>query len=147
MTTEERLQKLEQELAKSKRRTRCMMGGVTLSVLCALTIAATPGDRRVITAHTFNVVDDNGKIRASLEVAEGGPLLLMQDDNGMPRVVLSAFKDGPNLTTQDTNGIIRTSLGLNEKFGPMLRVSDAEGETIWMVPQRGTHAKALKPPR
>ena len=79
MTTEERLGKLERELAAAQRRNRWMLGGISLLILGCLTIAATPGGNRTIRAKEFILEDANGKTRASLNMLENLPRLCLAD--------------------------------------------------------------------
>ena len=62
MTTEERLERLERQLKASKRRNRWVMGSGALLLIGCLTIAATPGNNRVIRASRFVLEDENGKL-------------------------------------------------------------------------------------
>ena len=79
MTTEERLKKLERDLAATQRRNRWMLGGISLLILGCLTIAATPGGNRTIRAKEFILEDANGKTRASLNMLENLPRLCLAD--------------------------------------------------------------------
>ena len=88
MTTEERLEKIEQELKEtkagltaSKRLNRWMLGSGALLILGCLTIAATPGNYRTIRANTFILEDANGKTRAAMAALKDGPWLGILDAN------------------------------------------------------------------
>ena len=83
MTTEERLEKLEQELARANRRNRWLMAVVVLAVVGAwigLDMYAdhsrrpSPGSRhlpKVIRANEFILEDVDGKTRAGLACGQG----------------------------------------------------------------------------
>jgi len=94
MTTEERLEKLECELARAKRHNRVLLAaaGVGLGVWIAAgtfgpAMAGAPGGAAAIKevrASRFVVVDKNGKDRAWLSVDSEGTALFFVDENGMP---------------------------------------------------------------
>ncbi|MFA5107880.1 MAG: hypothetical protein WC497_06215 [Patescibacteria group bacterium] len=129
MTTEERLEKLERELTATQRRNRWTLGCGAVLILGCLTIAATPGDNRIIRANSFILEDENGKTRASLSMGKdrGGPGLAMYDENGKTRAVLDVSKNGPALNMQDENGNLRASMGVG-KDGPLMVIWDGNGK-------------------
>ena len=104
MTTEERLEIVEQELAVAKRRICWMLGGGALLILGCLTIAATPGNNRTIRANRFIVEDANGRARAMMSVDKDESALTMRDANGKLRVMMNVDKIGPGLVMLDANG-------------------------------------------
>lgn len=80
MTTEQRLENIEKELARAKRLNRLLLAVVLLAV-----VAMSAGISRredVVRAKGFIVVDENGKIRATLVMLREGPLLGLFDENG-----------------------------------------------------------------
>ena len=79
MTTEQRLERLERQLAEMK--------------------AA-----RVIRAGKLVLEDEKGEIRAALFMGDVGPALALFDDNGEIRARLTVTKDGPRLGLCDENG-------------------------------------------
>jgi hypothetical protein len=113
MTIEERLEKLEQELALLKK-------------------ASAPRSR-AISANTFLVVDQKGKTRGALTMIEDRVGLVLFDTNGKPRVRLAVRKEGPMLRLQDENGNPRAMLTVF-KNGPGLQLMDEKGEVIWKAP-------------
>lgn len=132
MTTEKRLEKLEQELTNAKRRIRWIIGSVTILVLGCLTIAATPRDSRTIRANQFVLEDVNGITLATLGLQGNEPVLsfgdmkgkfrsmlsadtlFMSDKNGKLRVSVKIDNDGPKLALHDESGKARTELSVNE---------------------------------
>ena len=139
-TTEERLEKLEWELAAAKHRNRWLLWGgafVALLVLSCLTIAvirrpamsATPGDNRIIRANSFILEDENGKPRASLDVVNDGPVLLMFDENVKTRVQMDVFKNEPRLSMTDESDKNSAQIQMHvDKDGPALGIVDENGK-------------------
>jgi hypothetical protein len=99
MTTEERLEKLEMELARVKE-----------------------GRENIVTANAFSLVDKSGNRRASLSVFTGAPTLNLADENGKLRASLAVLKNGPSLDLFDENHKARAGL-LVGKDGPALTCS------------------------
>ncbi len=127
MTTEERLERLENKLAVAKRINRWILGGGILLILACLTIAATPEDNKIIRANCLILEDANGKIRAELNVNKDGPRLAMTDANGKIRAQMAVGKNGPRLVMKDANGKTSAELTVNNN-GAMLVMKDANGK-------------------
>ena len=123
MTIEERLEKLEQELARAKRRNRHLLVFALVAAGVAVLAAAwigTPGKvlaengakaPNVVRANGFILEDADGKSRATLVASKDGPALRLFDENGKVRATLTALKDGPGLCLFDENGKFRATLG------------------------------------
>lgn len=116
MTTEERLEKLERELAASKRRNR-RLWIVLVAILggCALAWTFTKGigtawaqaeakGEKVIRANRFVLEDGQGRERGKLEMTVDGPALRLSDEKGNTRAVLSIFENEPGLKLWDEKG-------------------------------------------
>ena len=103
MTIEERLEKLEIELAR-------MTAGIA-------------SREDVVNAKKFNLLDDNGKTRASLSATELGTALTLRDENNQPRASLSVTELETALTLRDENNQPRAKLALS-KNGPELALCD-----------------------
>ena len=141
MTTEERLAKVEQELAHVKRRSRWLLGGVALALGVGLvawafgpdkTLAqAASGAVKEVRANAFYLVDGTGKERASLAVTTGGPGLILWDAAGKPRAFLgmppSAAGSATGLWLYDAAGKQRAACGVTAD-GPGLTLLDATGK-------------------
>ena len=119
MTTDERLENLERELTRAKRRNRWLVVGLAVvGVALAWTItkstsgtqtreaAKEPKNAQVIRATAFVLVDDEGRERGKLEMGENGPSLDLYDETGKTRAMLAAGKDlaGSALCLYDDKG-------------------------------------------
>jgi hypothetical protein len=138
MNTEERLESLEREVARAKRRNRWVLAAVGLGALAWAMMGAAPASGpspqavpvgksgpaadkiadpqpgpvgpKVIRANKFIVEDADGKERATLDVIKNMPLLCLYDENGGLRVQLFASKVGPAMILVDENGGLRAEL-------------------------------------
>jgi len=140
MTIEERVEKVEMELARAKRRNRLLLAVVLLALVLLAVGATTPGigtlttsgaiggRENVVEANRFILVDVNNKTRATLSVGEDGPWLDLRDENGIPRIRLTVSKEGPGLVLRDENGQPRAFLAAL-KDGSALDLSDKNGKT------------------
>jgi hypothetical protein len=130
MTTEERFEKLERELAITTgalRRNRQLMAAGALAILGCLTMAAVR-DTQVIRAEKFIVTDDLGHERALLGMYKGVPALVLDDETGNNRVLVTSTGDGPDIAMSDENGKARVELTVT-KDRPVLRFRD-ENERV-----------------
>ena len=110
MTMEQRMQKLERELAD-------LRAGMAE---CLRT-------RRVV------VEDNAGKTRAELDVGNEGPALVLLDEKGNRCAALGVTKKGPALFWTDKSGTVRVWLTVAQE-GPMLKLWDEKGNHIWSAP-------------
>ena len=149
MTTEERLETLEKELTRAKRRNRRLLAVVGLAAGAFALVWIVPGTDTaravagagtanrveaqgsgvpaVIHAGQFVLVDASDKRRAALGVSTIGPALYLFDENGKTRVKLVVATDGPSLTLLDENGKQRAQLGVF-KHRPGLTLLDENGK-------------------
>jgi hypothetical protein len=138
MTIEERLENMEQELGRVKRRNHKLLGAI-LVLLGGLVAAGvfkttvTPaqaqgvGTAQEIRAKSIVLEDESGKPRAVLGADKDGPRLELRDENGKNCAVLSALKDGPALGLYDEKGVRRAGMAVG-KDGPMLELWDEKGQ-------------------
>jgi hypothetical protein len=139
MITEERLEKLEQELARVNRRNRWLLTVVVLAIV-GLSLASTwtkttaiaqaqgaEAAPKVIRANKVILEDENGKPRAELSVDKDGPALRLFDENGKGCAGLSIYKDTPSLFLRDKKDQLRADLALS-KNGPTLNLFDENGK-------------------
>jgi hypothetical protein len=136
MTIEERLESMEREVGRIKRRNRWLLGAILLLVggLVAAGVFKTmitpvqaqgAGTAKVIRAEAFVVEDENGKDRIMLNVTKDGPILALFDEKGKVRAGLGVAKTGLWLWLYDEKGASkpRAALGISP-FGPGLTLYD-----------------------
>jgi len=122
MTIEERLEKIEK---KVKRNNLILLAVVLLAVL-AMTVGAN-SHKKVIEASAFNLIDENGKIRARLCMLKEGPVLRLYDEYENPRAAMGVAKEGPVLSLADEKGEVRAGLNASKR-GPALGLYDENGK-------------------
>ena len=143
MTTEERVEKLEKDLARVAsalvHRTADGRVGrgllvICVAIACVLAGALAPARTRaqaaggkVVRATGFVLVDEKGRTRASLLVTEDGPGLLLQDEKGETRFFLHVGELGPGLTLFDEKGEGRAFLDVLKRV-PGLTLFDEMGK-------------------
>jgi hypothetical protein len=139
MTAEERLEKLERELGRAKRRSRWLLAALGLGLgafgLAWIFARAAPtlqaqvgaGAERVVHANRFVLEDAAGREVAVLEIGPDGPVLRLRDAAGMPRAVVGMTADGPALGLLDENGKVRAGLRVGAD-GSGLGLFDANGK-------------------
>ena len=134
MTTDERMKKMEGQLARVRWINCCLIACIVLS-FGVFFISKTFGPKTVwaqagvkeIRANSFVLEDENGKTRVLLSSPKEGPVLGMLDENGQARVGLSVYKNGPVLKLYDENGKSRAWLSV-DKDGPALGLGDENGK-------------------
>jgi hypothetical protein len=132
MTTEERLETLEKELAREKRRARWLLALVALVVGVGVFCAST-GTAKEIRASKFTLLDQNGKDRAILAVDETEPGLIFFDEQGKPRARLVVKEKGPEFSFLDQQGTTRVRLSMLSTDGPELVLRDEQDELQFML--------------
>ena len=152
MDTEERLEKLERELARAKRLVAVLaLIAVGLSLSCVLPRTGA----KSIHANQFVLEDEHGTPRAGLRMGKDGPGLILLDENGNRRAELCALKGASALTLFDENEKMRVGLTVDKdgsalvlcdengnhrvglvvgKDGPAQGLFDEKGKRIWHAP-------------
>jgi len=142
MSTDERIEKMERQLARMRLFNRCLIACIVLSLgvwfiektFTAETAWAGPGVKE-IRANRFILEDDEGTVRARLTVDAGGPALSLLDKNGKSRAVLSVDKNGSGLRLRDENSKPLAALSMDKDGSrPGLVLCDENGKEIWSVP-------------
>ncbi|NSW76063.1 MAG: hypothetical protein HPY68_04680 [Candidatus Atribacteria bacterium] len=131
MTNEERLERLEREVRQNQKMIRWLM--ITLGVCVGVWLATVmfPPQGLVardvaemIQARTFVVVDEEGRPRITLGVAENIPMLTILDEEERTRIGLGMSAKGwPSLIMLDEKEKTCVLLGISE-----LKMFDAEGD-------------------
>ena len=138
MTIEERLENMEREVGRQKRRNRWLLGAilVLLGGLVAAGVfktmippvqAQVAGTAKQIRVRSIEIEDEKGALRAALGVSKDVLGLLLMDENGKVRAVLGVEKDVPVLRLWDEKGAFRAALGV-AKDGPRLSLYDANSK-------------------
>ena len=139
MTTEERLQKVERELERTKHLARFLVGIISLcfgtgAFFWASDTVSSKGQAsgepvKEIRASRFVLEDENGNMRAALGINNSQPTFVMTDEDGIDRIGLVVTKDGSGgLVLKDKNRNARAGLFNVNKFGPSLMLNNESGE-------------------
>jgi hypothetical protein len=130
MSTDERMQKIEGQLARVRWFNRCLIACIVLSLgVWFISKTFTPETAwaqsgvKEIRANRFTLEDENGKPRAVLSVSKDGQGLLLYNEMGKNRAGLVVTKEGPMLMLNDGNGQLRARLAVLED-GAGLRLFD-----------------------
>ena len=126
MTTEERLESLERDFVRAKRRNRWVLAAVGLGALAWTVMGAArtpslelgPGVPKVIRANCFVLEETNGRTRAVLFVGKEGPQLVLYDEKGKVRAELYVLRNKPALRLWSEDGKVRALLGAGEVREP-----------------------------
>jgi hypothetical protein len=113
---------------------------ILLVVLLLFSTAFKPDVVPVLRGHAFELVDDNGKVRAEIKLLPAEPTLKMPDgtvgypetvlfrlidSNGGPNVKISAMDDGSGLVLGSESGYIQI---LSRSEEPILRLKKNDGK-------------------
>jgi hypothetical protein len=119
-----RLQKLERD---NRRLKGFALAALVLAAALA-TIYATQPVPQTITAHRFDVVDDSGKVRASMAIVSGGSAIGLTDAQGNARalMILDPVK-GASVLLGDAADKLRTTLNVTPEGESSIALSDPQG--------------------
>ena len=127
MTVEERLEKVERELAQAKRLLRPLVVVGAIAVACLIVLRAVWPDLLLthaeVRARSFVLVDEKGQTCASLSANILGSELELFDTKGQPGAALSASSFGSKLELFDKRGHLSASLKTSVA-GPVLKLLD-----------------------
>ena len=139
MTSDERIEKIERQLAHVRWFNRALIACIVLSLGLWFILRAfgpVTAWARALQAGSFALVDENGKQCGVLgHVGDKGPSLMLMDENGGIHAMLGQTADGLGLEFWDENRVLRVSLTVN-KNGPILLLLDENGKPIWSAPER-----------
>jgi hypothetical protein len=148
MTIEERLENIERELGRVKRRNRWLLGAILLLVgglvaawafKTTVTTAQAQGAGAVkeVRANSFVLEDENGKGRAILFTLQDETDLLLWGGNGKSYARLNVTKDGPKMALYDESGKSCAALNFFEDE-PRLTLGDENGKIrVWLSLVKG----------
>ena len=77
---------IERRIARLERRSRIYQA--LLFVIAAVGLMAVTTDDGSVRARSFELVSEDGSVRASLGLHEGNPLFMLNDENGVERLNL-----------------------------------------------------------
>jgi hypothetical protein len=149
MTTEERLEKLEGELGRQKRRNRLLLwsvlglAGILIIPLFFETTAfraraQSAGVAKEIHAKSFILEDENGNMRAELTMGVSGSGLTLYNENGLPLIILAANKGLPSLSLSDEKLRLRALLVAGNQGGNLQLLDENQHSRILLgVLKRG----------
>ncbi len=135
MTTEQRIEKVEKQLAQLKWHNRLLFVCIVLfltsfflwKTLRPNTALAASGAKE-IRANRFVLENENGDIRAFMLANDAGTVLTMCDENGKQRSMITVTKDISELILHDENGKERIKMKVVNS-GPGLAMMDKKGNT------------------
>lgn len=126
-SSDERLKKLERELAETKEQ---------LEALSERPDADAPHGEKIVvdsvTARRITIVNEEGEPRATLATVQGTTMLEFSDKGGKKRMVLFAAQARAGIDIGDDSGQIRASLKTTEK-GTHLKLQDEHGKVRAMI--------------
>ena len=125
-----RLESLERQNRRLKQ-----IGAVALAAIAALVLMSQAVPRRIVEAQTslqrtveaseFILRDTNGRERASLELLEGAPMLMIYDESANPRAIVGYGKDAAFFSLSGADGKVQANLQANSS-GSFLALYDAD---------------------
>ncbi len=83
--------------------------------------------RQIVEAEEFVLRDAEGRMRASLGIAEDEPGFAIFNINGKPRAIMAVPPEGPRLLLSDADGNLRAELAVGQE-GPSLTIYQADGQ-------------------
>jgi len=139
MTLDQRVDKLERDLARTKRTAGCLriliaavMGGVAIGAVAESrsSVQSQPvqGTRRVVRANAFVLEDEKGQERAVLDVDSTKARLSLGDERGEARMILGVTGNGPAIFLLDEEGNSRLTVSL-QKGSPGITLLDENGNS------------------
>ncbi|MFH1021999.1 MAG: hypothetical protein V1809_01255 [Planctomycetota bacterium] len=142
MTTEQRLENLERQLACVKRFNRWLLvavgvavggwwllgaGGLRHGLSTAQAAEGGGKEEKIVRANGFVLEDINGNTRASMTLdKEGGPSMILFDGAGKAGAIIAMIQNEPSICLYGNNS--KSGILLNvDKFGSSINLSDEKG--------------------
>lgn len=149
MTTDERLRKLEGQLARVRLFNRCLIACIGLSLglwffwrSFGPETAWAQSVTRVVRANRFVLEDDNAKPRAEFSMGATGPVLMMLAENRAAAIVLSVTKEGQSLVLTDRSGN-GASLGVSDGRPSLMLRNQKDRTGIDLIASQGQRELAM----
>lgn len=126
---EERFEKLQ----RANRRNRLLVTLVFLMAVVASWAGAVPGDKvpEVIRAHSFEVVDEQGRVRIALHNSGSGPQIGLVNRDGIEVVTIMGTRKFGAIATHDGQG------------GPLVRIGNTASGSGAVIVSQGTTGHQL----
>jgi hypothetical protein len=135
MSSDERMKKMEGQLARIRWINRCFIACIVLGLGVWFILktfgpetAWAQSGEKVIRATKFVLEDENGKTRAILGMVKDRPMLRLLDENYKAAVPLAAVKEGPVLLLYDEDENPRAGMSVH-KDGSGVRLYDENDRT------------------
>lgn len=151
MTIDERIEKLEAKLNRTRRMLACLAGGLFVGALVwAASEMASParaenggnGSMNAVRTGLLILQDKKGVVRAKLAMEKDNVVLRLNDAKGKLRTALKTHEHGGGLFLNDANGKLRAALGVT-RDGASLIMADTSGEIRAELSQ-GIHDPSLR---
>lgn len=132
--TEDKLTERVNRLERQNRWLKIGAAVIAVAVLAVVLMGQAPGEKVLeadtVKAKEFRVVDDAGKVWATLDARiDGMPILALYDAAGERRVELVRYPDGTvGLELDDATGERRAELSMYAHGGPGLKLYNAAGK-------------------
>src|SRR5258708_5613096 len=93
-----------------------------------------------IVTHGLTVVDDRGKMRASIGTAKDGASIALFDEEECPRIsMVLSNREGPELSLTDLKGSVTVELR-HDATGPHMALADSDGKRT-VINHEGSRVK------
>lgn len=129
---------LEARVARLEGRNRLLT--VALLLVLGGAVAWRPQTRDVVRAQRVEVVDAQGRVRATLEAREAGPVLHLLDASGVARASLADDVEGTALYLRDGEGTTRVGVAqfAHGGGGFALHGPQARGAAVLYLKEEGS---------
>ena len=126
------------KIARLERTNRILMSVFAVSLLLFLIAAAS--EPTTVRATAFQLLDEDGAVRAELVTRDGSPGLYLKDKSGLDRVAVFDGPDGSGVYVMDAEGVTRIGLAqfAHGGGGLALHGPQSEGAAVLYFKQAGS---------